>query len=213
MSAFKFEWFVREPKVILDVGTYDGADAALFKETFPLCRVIAFEACPDNYGAMKRRAFAAATGVELVHAAACDFDGEIPFFSNTDTKQVGHFGQSGSVLEPTKAIDNKWRGGMGHIRFKEPRRVPAVRLDTFCAAQGITAIDLLHMDVQGAESMVLDGMGALLPGMIFLEIDEVKETGGYLGCVPLAELEARLTSRGYVKQWASINDALYVSTR
>ena len=45
MSAFNYQWFerylVEAPKVIFDVGTYDGADAAAFKEIFPEARVVA----------------------------------------------------------------------------------------------------------------------------------------------------------------------------
>ena len=40
--------------------------------------------------------------------------------------------------------------------------VPAARLDTFCSSHGLAAIDLLHMDVQGAEKdMILGGRQAL----------------------------------------------------
>ena len=99
---------------------------------------------------------------------------------------------------------------MKHITFKPARKVPASRLDTFCAAHGITEIDLLHMDVQGAEALVLDGMGDLRPTMIFLEIDEVKETSGYLGATPMADLVSRLTDKGYGAAWESEHDALYV---
>jgi FkbM family methyltransferase len=214
MSQFQYGWLMtylkESPRVILDIGTYDGADAVMFKTDLPGCRVIAFEACPDNFGVMKARGWAAAAGVEIHHLALCDVDGEAPFNSNSDTHFPGHFGQSGSLLTPTQAIDRKWRGGLGQIRFREPRMVPTARLDTFCAAHGVTQIDVMHMDVQGAESRVLDGMGELRPRMIFLEIDEVAEVSGYLGATPRAELFGRLTSRGYAAAWESQTDALYV---
>jgi FkbM family methyltransferase len=40
--------------------------------------------------------------------------------------------------------------------------VPAMRLDTFCARHGITNLDLIKIDVEGAELRVLRGMGRLL---------------------------------------------------
>jgi FkbM family methyltransferase len=214
MSSFQFHWLKEylpgAPGVIIDAGTYDGADAARFKQEYPLARVLAFEACPDNFYAMKSRGWAVAQGVEIYQLALCDTDGTIAFNSNSDLNFPGHFGQSGSILTPTDRIDQKWRGGTGAIRFKAPRSVPASRLDTFCASHGIEAIDLLHMDVQGAESRVIDGMGEFRPKIIFLEIDETAEVSGYLGATPRAELVNRLTSRGYEMKWCSVNDALYV---
>ncbi len=209
MSEFNCDWLA-DPRCILDIGTYDGSDAAMFKERFPSCRVLAVEACPDNYSIMMSRFFPTLFHVEVFHFAACDFDGEVPFFSNTDTHFPGHFGQSGSLLTPTDRIDRKWRGGRGEIQFKQPRMVTARRLDTFCAGQNVTWVDLLHMDVQGAESLVIDGMGDMRPRMIFLETDETKETSGYVGAVPFDELVERLTSRGYALKWQSPHDALYV---
>ena len=216
MSAFNFEWVEqylhRDPALIIDAGCYDCADTIAFKLRWPGARVMAFEACPENYCHTLNRlaAMEDRPQIELFHAALCDRDGEIGFFSNADAKMPGGFGQSGSVLTPTPAIDNKWRGGMGHITFKPERLVPASRLDTFCAAHHLTEIDLLHMDVQGAESRVLDGLGSLRPALIFLEIDEVAETSGYLGAPRRAELLERLVSRGYGEKWRSEHDALYV---
>ena len=216
MSEFNLQWvgeyLKREPDVVFDVGCFDCADSIAFKLRWPGARVLAFEACPDNFRRIVTRlaTMEDCPEIELFHFAMCDTDGEIRFFSNADAKMPGGFGQSGSVLTPTQAIDNKWRGGMGHITFKPQRMVPAARLDTFCSSHGLAAIDLLHMDVQGAESKVIDGMGALRPSMIFLEIDEVAEVGGYLGGTPMAELVERLTSRGYAEKWHSEHDALYV---
>ena len=216
MSEFNLQWvgeyLKREPDVVFDVGCFDCADSIAFKLRWPGARVLAFEACPDNFRRIVTRlaTMEDCPEIELFHFAMCDTDGEIMFFSNADAKMPGGFGQSGSVLTPTQAIDNKWRGGMGHITFKPQRMVPAARLDTFCSSHGLAAIDLLHMDVQGAESKVIDGMGALRPSMIFLEIDEVAEVGGYFGGTPMAELVERLTSRGYAEKWHSEHDALYV---
>lgn len=41
-------------------------------------------------------------------------------------------------------------------------RVNATRFDTYCAARGISTVDLIRIDVEGAELKVLKGMGALL---------------------------------------------------
>jgi len=207
VSAFRYEWFSTPPKLIFDVGAYDGADSIRFKEWFPECRVVAFEACPDNFAALHGRV--AGTGVEFLHYAVCDTDGEVPFFSNTDTNFPGHFGQSGSILVPTPRIAEKWAKGNRRIDFHKVRMVQAIKLGTFCRLYGITEIDLLHIDAQGAEKQVIEGLDDMRPKMIFLEIDEVAEVGGYDGATPMAELVECLTSRAYAKKWESPNDALY----
>lgn len=210
MTAFRFEWIdrylKREPDVLIDAGTYDATDAIAFKERYPGTRVIAFEACPDNYERIVQQGRAARAFVEVHHAAVCDHENGLPFYSNTDTNQVGHFGQSGSILAPAQKLLDTWHS----IDFKPPRQVPSVRLDAFCDAAGIPAIDVLHMDVQGAEYFVLKGLGQLRPPIIFLEINETKEVGRYENAVPEHDIRAWFEAAGYSREWETEFDALYV---
>lgn len=210
MTAFRFEWVAqylkRDPRVIIDAGTYDCTDAIAFKERYPEARVIAFEACPDNYARILQQGRAARAFVEVHHAAVSDHENGLAFYSNTDTNQVGHFGQSGSILPPAQKLLETWHS----ITFKHGRHVPSVRLDCHCTAAGIGAIDLLHMDVQGAEYFALKGLGDMRPAMIFLEINETAEVGRYQNAVPEHDIRAWFDASGYVREWDSEFDALYV---
>ena len=93
------------------------------------------------------------------------------------------------------------------LEFHEPVKVKTMRLDTFCEVHKTGAIDVLHMDIQGAEGFAIKGLGRLRPRMIFLEVDE---TTHYDGAMPLPELRALLEGMGYSKVWESAHDALYV---
>lgn len=210
MTAFRFEWvrdyLKRDPKVLIDAGAYNGSDAIAFKEEWPDCRVIAFEACPDNYAAIQQKVRVRLAGVECHHFAVMDEDKSIAFFSNFDTLQDGYFGQSGSILVPKLTLVAKWPS----ISFKTVRVVAGIRLDTFCRMHGIDHIDVLHMDVQGAEYRALLGLGEMRPPMIYLEIDETAEVGRYEGATPDGLLRGWFDKNGYRRAWESEHDALYV---
>ena len=210
MTAFRFEWVEQylghDPKVIMDAGCYDCTDSIAFKEQYPDARVIAFEGCPDNYRRILMQGLAEAAGVEAWHFAVCDHENGVDFNSNSDTNQNGHFGQTGSILPFSQKLIDTWPS----ITVKPPRKVASVRLDSFCARWGIEGIDLLHMDVQGAEYFALLGLGEMRPKMIYLEIDETAETGRYVGAVPEDQIKGWFLESGYVERWRSAADALYV---
>ena len=128
------------------------------------------------------------------------------FNSNTDTNQVAHFGQTGSILPFTQKLLQTWIS----ISVKPPRRVPSTRLDTFCKSRNILHMDIVHMDVQGAEFFALKGLGRMRPSMIFLEIDETAEVGNYVGAIPENDIRAWFDKAGYRRVWDSEHDALYV---
>ena len=210
MTAFRCEWaeqhLKRDPKVVFDVGCYDGADSVDFKEYWPEARVVAFEADPEIFRNNAQRGRMRLAGVESHHAAVMDRDGEVEFHPTLSTDLTGYFGASGSVLTPNG--DFSFRHPT--ISFKPACRVPCLRLDSFCRDHGIAAIDLLHIDAQGAELSVLNGLGDILPAIVFLEIDEVAGISVYENAVPAEELAGWFSGRGYRLAWKSQNDALYL---
>ena len=210
MTLFRFDWVEkylgRKPHTIFDVGAWDAADSISFKERFPEATVIAFEACPDNFAAIKKSGKAAASGVRVFNFAVLDRNGPINFHSNEDAHQGPNPGMSGSILAPTEKLKTE----APHLRFKEPRKVLGVRLDAFCQTYHIPPPDVLHVDVQGAEPLVLEGLGVLRPGLIFLETDETEDVGHYRGAKPLTELWRLLWDLGYLVAYDSGHDALWV---
>jgi FkbM family methyltransferase len=210
-SQFRIEWvdkyLASSPQIIFDVGTFDGGDAVRFKEKWPGAKVVAFEACPDNYRQMILGETVTDSGVEIVHKAVCDHSRGVVFHSNVDQSLSGGAqGCSGSILPPT----DKLKSDHPHLTWKAGRSVRSTRLDDFCREQAIKQIDLLHIDVQGAELFVLYGLGALRPSMIFLEINETEEAGHYAGAGRLKDIRAWMGNCGYEVKLDSGSDALYV---
>jgi FkbM family methyltransferase len=84
---------------------------------------------------------------DVVHAALADTEGELSFHISTDDQT----GLSSLGAIPTS---------------KETISVPSLRLDRFVKERGIERVRLLKIDVEGAEEIVLRGLGSLLSSHI-----------------------------------------------
>jgi FkbM family methyltransferase len=100
-------------------------------------------------------------------------------------------------------------GGAGFIRRPEadtPLEIEATTLDEFCAARGLLdAVDVLKVDVEGAERLVFEGGERLLTSpqapAIFFELDGTLTAA--LGWTP-ADVCATLRDFGYsIHRWSS----------
>ena len=82
-----------------------------------------------------------------------------------------------------------------------------MRIDTFCRLEYITKIDYIHIDVQGAESIVLSGLGDLRPLYIFAETCEFEtyETG-----IDIKGFDQFMKGLGYQIEKRYEHDTLYV---
>jgi FkbM family methyltransferase len=140
-DIFLHEYIPEAGDVVFDVGAGIGAETLLFSRLVGAAgRVVSLEAHPDTY---KRLAdLCNANGLDNViplQVAASDSDGTV-VISNLE-----HHVQN-IVLET----------GQDGIE------VPSRRIDTLAAELGITRIDLLKMNVEGAERLAVQGLGALL---------------------------------------------------
>lgn len=201
MSEFKPEWvhqYAPRAKVMFDIGAFDGTDTLRFARALPGLRLVAFE-CNPGRGELTQRILAEA-GIPCEVLAITDRDGPVTFHPNLD-QAMGGVGVSGSTLPPTERLLKE----NPHLTFTQPVTVLGQRLDSFCLRQGIVP-DVLHLDVQGAEWNVLQGMGALRPRLIFLEIGEVTQAH-YEGS---KDAQVYLADLGYRQVWTSPHDALYI---
>jgi FkbM family methyltransferase len=127
--------------VVFDVGAGIGAEALLFSRLVGgRGRVVSIEAHPRTYARL--------VGLCTVNR----LDNVIPLqFAVGDTN--GHV----LLSDVADHVQNKLLGpGETGIR------VPARRIDTIASELGIGQVDLLKMNIEGAERQALSGMGALL---------------------------------------------------
>ena len=160
MTDFDYNWikkfFKEEPDVILDVGAYDCQDTIKFRQYCPnASRIIGIEASPRNFKIAKE--VCDKFGVECYNYAVCDEIGVVKFYSNEKSMA------SCSMMD----VDFKKADLAGP--FSKPIYVPSITLSYFCEKYGIDHIDILHLDVEGAEDKVIAGLGNIRPKLIFAE--------------------------------------------
>jgi FkbM family methyltransferase len=180
VTADLFRKLLRPGATVLDVGANVGYYALLAaREVGPDGRVIAFEATPAVAARLAENVKLNALGnVTVVHAAVCDRAGEIEFRLQDDDSE-GNSLVNFATDWPTV-------------------KVPAVSLDDYAAAHNIDRVDVMKVDVEGAEPMVLAGAKRLLSGptppVLILESNPEALKAG--GSSP-ADIRERLAGFGY----------------
>jgi len=123
------------PRAVLDLGAHIGAALLALHVRFPSARLAAVEADPTTVRRLERN-LPSGAGVRVLHAAVSGHDGMVEFFPVRDawTSGVRPMTQS-----PTRAAPGT------------PVRVRGVRFATLMAELDLDHVDLLKVDIEGAE--------------------------------------------------------------
>lgn len=202
-SRFNIAWLAEfgiRPSLIIDAGSYDGGDALRFAKAFPQSRVIAIEADPGRFAIV--RSTLRATGIEVHNVAVNDRDGPVDWYP---TQIDGQPSAQGSIYRQSDALDQAFP----FVRQSRlPTNVSGRRLDTLCRELAIEHVDLLHMDIQGAEHVALTGLGTMRPKMIFLETQNDRKA--WIGSASSVATHTLLKQLGYRLAADLGSDKLYV---
>lgn len=197
MTDFQFHWCEQyipwKPSIIFDIGSYDGNAALQFKQRYPEAQVYAFEASPTVYSGFRQKE-ELRTQIVYTHLALSDSEGQTIFYESSGVNDC-----SGSILKSTHKRDD--------MKFSAGVPVPMTTLENFCRNNGVNFIDVIHMDVQGAEYKVMKGLGNLRPKMVFAETAEYEN---YDGSLTRDDLDNLMASLGYRVELRLQYDTLYI---
>jgi FkbM family methyltransferase len=160
------------PLTIFDVGAFIGDISRAYVNIFPTAHVYSFEPFSRSFEQLMAN-MVAYPNVHVYNIGLSDIAGRQVFYTNT-------FAPTNSLLEPDPAANKTW--GNGVVRGRAAAECEFTTLDEFIEKNNIARIDILKIDVQGAETRVLDGAkNALKDGRIALIYSEIITMPTYKG--------------------------------
>ncbi len=133
---------------IIDGGANHGIFSLLASQKFPQAKVFALEPYHKVLPVLKKNV--AGTSVQVIEKALAAEDGEVVFYTDPSSDQVGSV-----LLENVESFVSK------NSTIIE-RRVFAVTLNTLVKTERISSIAVLKLDVQGAEYCILENADDVL---------------------------------------------------
>jgi FkbM family methyltransferase len=183
---------IQDVRVILEVGARDCAETLDFHRVFPDAAIYTFECNPATLPAC-RRAIEGKSAIHLIEKAVTDRDGQVTFFPIDQEKTItgvpdGNPGASSLLLASPDYPEERY--------IQREITVEATTLKTFLVQYDIRHVDLLWMDIQGAELLALRGMQDRVKDLkiIHLEVEFFKI---YQGQPLFPEIWAYLTDKGF----------------
>lgn len=182
----------RHARVIFDVGARDCEDSGLFAQTFTEATVHAFECNPDTLPACRRMA-ASNPRIMLNESAVSDRPGRISFYQTDPERTL----TESPALAPGTSSMFVATGNYPEERYAQRKiDVDAITLKDYIVRHAIAAVDILWMDVQGAEVLVLQGLGERIHDLACIHL-EVEFFEIYKGQAMYRDVDTLLRSRGF----------------
>lgn len=157
--------------IIVELGAHCGEDSEWMRQACHDLHMLNVMVEPDHRNVEIIRHDRRGRKTVIIEAAIADYTGMIDFNLAIDSRCEGGRSGSGSIREP-----EGHRITFPEIHFVPGVKVPCWSLDHLCASLGVAKIDVLWVDVQGAErDVIAGGQEALLTTRyIFVESERVE---------------------------------------
>ncbi|WP_348810503.1 FkbM family methyltransferase [Flavobacterium maritimum] len=162
----KKKLFRNKPIVIFDVGAHDGRSITLYKKHFTASTIFSFEPTPKTYLQLEKTAKKYSNSF-VFNIALTSFIGQTEFYLNNSSLTNSLLKSSDVENALSKVIETK-----------EKIIVNTNTIDQFCIENKIERINILKIDVQGADLNVLIGATNMLKeqkiDLIFVEVEFIE---------------------------------------
>jgi FkbM family methyltransferase len=188
-------------EVIFDIGSCHALESVEFAKRFNNARVFTFEANPVSYEVCLENV-KNYSSITVINEAVNDYDGLCKFYpmdkDNTITTwEDGNQGAS-SLYKANGAYDHIEK----YVQYEI--EIPCTRLDTFCKKNNINFIDIIWMDLQGAELKALQSLGSLLETVQIIHT-ELEVNPMYEGQCVFNDVHEFLLDNQFDLDWGDVN--------
>lgn len=179
-------------RTIIDVGAYLGETAHWFSVLFPNATVWALEPFPESFAELVLKS---GTKIKPFNLAVTNFDGQVELHYNS----ISH--TNGIYPINSDSSDSLSVAQRGEVGIKQNSTIGSVlvnarSLNSFVEEQDILEIDLLKIDVQGAEVDVLKGSGNIL-NRVAVVLIEISLYDYYEKSSTIGDVESYLSPHGF----------------
>lgn len=148
---------------ILDIGSWHLLQSIEFASIFSDARIDAFEPVPNSFEICKANLNAIVpekrNRIAIHNLALSNVNGSIPFFE-IDIEQSSHANVGASSM--LKFIDGLNGTPFNQNLIQKEIEVPSSTLDSWCVENGVEHIDIMWVDIQGAELLLFQGAEKIL---------------------------------------------------
>lgn len=185
-------------KVIIEVGARDLIDTLELEKIYKNATIYSFECNPECVEVCKHNLQFSAGRIKFFNIAASDTTGEIEFYSFDSKNCEEHEAGVSSLFQHNDTASVP----MNKIT------VQCTRLADFATSHNILCVDILCMDVQGAELNVLQGLSELINTVKYIVCEF--DGSAYIGAPEAKSLADFIESNNYVEIDRECHDRLYV---
>jgi FkbM family methyltransferase len=164
-DKYRIQNYLRENPVILEAGAFDGKDTLQMASLWPNAKIHTFEPVPQLFKALQNK-LSAVKNVHVYPYALSDRTGPIDLYISS-----GMSAGSSSILSPLKHLD-----AHPEVKFENKQKVEAYTIDDWAKKNEITSVDLMWLDMQGAEYRVLASCPEILKTVkvLFTEVSLIE---------------------------------------
>lgn len=180
---------------ILDVGARDCMQSIELYYAFPNSNIYSFECNPNTLDICKKNIenYKVGDRVKLIEGAVCDHNGTIDFYPiDQEKNETIHADGNPGASSMFQHNGNYTSESLAQYKIN----VNCHRLDHVMKQNGVKNVDIIWMDLQGAELLALKGLGDYLKNVKYI-YTEVTYTEIYSGQVMFDELHSFLKDNNF----------------
>jgi FkbM family methyltransferase len=178
--------YLSHDPVILEAGAFDGEDTLQMATLWPESKIHTFEPVPELFKTLKNKL----SSKQQVHL--------YPYALSNKTEKTSLYVSSGmsdgssSILKPLEHLQ-----AHPEVKFENQIVVEAFTIDDWAKKYGIGALDLMWLDMQGAEFKVLEASPVILSTVkvLFTEVSLIET---YKGVLLYPEFKKWLEAQGFL---------------